>query len=77
LPILFKKYKDGAFTSLLVKECYHIYPLLLLNGPLGQGLQLSSVKPGKIIVVTGGTGLYPFSDLIDLLFKELLVKIKP
>jgi hypothetical protein len=28
-------------------------------------------------MVAGGTGLYPFSDLIDLLFKELLMKLKP
>lgn len=26
-------------------------------------------KPGKIVIIAGGTGLFPFSDLIDLLFK--------
>jgi NAD(P)H-flavin reductase len=40
-------------------------------------LQLASAKPGKLIIVAGGTGLYPFSDLIDLLCKELLVRMKP
>jgi hypothetical protein len=27
--------------------------------------------------VTGGTGLYPFSDFIDLLYKEQLMKDRP
>ena len=50
-----------------------------MNGPVekivvseekGEGLQLSNTKPGKIILVVGGTGLYPFCDLIDLLYKD-------
>jgi hypothetical protein len=49
----------------------------LLSEPQGEGLQLSSAKPGKIIIVAGGTGIYPFSDLIDLLFKELLIRMRP
>jgi hypothetical protein len=28
-------------------------------------------------MVAGGTGLYPFSDFIDLLFKDQLAKDKP
>jgi len=27
--------------------------------------------------VAGGTGLFPFSDLIDLLFKETFIKSNP
>jgi tRNA A37 N6-isopentenylltransferase MiaA len=33
--------------------------------------------PGKIIIVAGGTGLYPFSDLIDLLFKNSIANSDP
>lgn len=34
------------------------------------------IKPGRIIIVAAGTGIYPFCDLIDLLFKyELLERI--
>ena len=39
----------------------------------GWGLKLHEIQ-GEIIILCGGTGIYPFSDLIDLLFKEYLVK---
>lgn len=29
------------------------------------------------MIVAGGTGLFPFSDLIDLLFKESFIKKNP
>ena len=32
------------------------------------------MNPGKIIICVGGTGLYPFNDLIDLLFKAKLLR---
>ena len=35
------------------------------------------MRPGKIIIVAGGTGLYPFGDLIDLLFKSMLLSTRP
>jgi hypothetical protein len=28
-------------------------------------------------MVAGGTGLYPFADLIDLLYKDYLMKERP
>ena len=40
-------------------------------------MQLSHTKPGKIILVAGGTGIYPFSDFIDLLYKEQLMIHSP
>jgi len=43
---------------------------LTITQPLGFGLHLSSLPEGKVIVLTGGTGLHPFYDLIDLIFKE-------
>jgi tRNA A37 N6-isopentenylltransferase MiaA len=27
---------------------------------------------GKIVIVAGGTGMFPFIDFIDLLFKKVL-----
>ncbi len=35
---------------------------------------LNEIAAGTVLIVSGGTGLYPFSDLIDLLFKDNLVK---
>jgi hypothetical protein len=47
---------------------------LLLSPPKGFGLKLNELAAGTVLIVAGGTGLYPFSDLIDLLFKDALVK---
>ena len=38
----------------------------------GAGLQLAEQMPGKIILFAGGTGIYPFIDTIDALFKKSL-----
>jgi tRNA A37 N6-isopentenylltransferase MiaA len=38
---------------------------------------MHELTPGKVIIVAGGTGLYPFSVLIDLLFKEQLRRTDP
>lgn len=62
-------YPGGKLTESLVNRFNTGSIELVLSEPKGEGLQLASAKPGKIIIVTGGTGLYPFSDLIDLLFK--------
>ena len=34
---------------------------------------MHDLPPGKIVLLAGGTGIYPFSDTIDLLFKDHLV----
>ena len=46
---------------------------ILISQSKGEGLQLASTMPGRIIMVVGGTGLFPFSDLIDLLYKVELM----
>jgi hypothetical protein len=38
---------------------------------------LGDVREGAIILVAGGTGLLPFCDLIDLLFKQELIAQQP
>ena len=43
----------------------------------GEGLQLAQTTPGKIIIVAGGTGIFPYSDFIDLLYKEQLMLHQP
>ena len=37
-------------------------------------MALHEKQPGLIVIIAGGTGIYPFIDLIDLLFKSMLVK---
>lgn len=50
---------------------------LRLSCEKGEGLQFGRLKPGKLIMVAGGSGINPFCDLIDLLFKEQLIKSVP
>jgi hypothetical protein len=45
-----------------------------LSSLRGEGLHFGELNPGKIIIVAGGTGIFPFCDLIDLLFKNHLIK---
>ena len=40
-------------------------------------MHFAELRPGKIIIIAGGTGLYPFGDLIDLLFKNHLLQTRP
>lgn len=66
-----KVYPGGTLPNeLLEGEINH----LVLSQPKGFGLGLPDIKAGTILIIAGGTGLYPFSDLIDLLYKDLLVQ---
>jgi len=65
-----KKYENGTLTSQFFDN---IPTTLQISAPRGEGLRMSQLKKGHIIIVAGGTGLYPFSDLIDLLFKTYLL----
>lgn len=47
---------------------------ILVSQSKGEGLRLTATAPGRIIIIAGGTGLFPFSDLIDLLYKAELIK---
>ena len=71
ISFLIKKYNDGRATSTLQS-----WPSrnLTLSAQRGPGLCFASLAPGKIVIVVGGTGVLPFSDLIDLLFKAQLMK---
>lgn len=49
-----------------------------MTKPRGRGLALQDLvnenKPHNIYLFSGGTGLNVYVDLIDLLFKDLLMK---
>lgn len=68
---MIKAYPEGQFTQHLTDK-----PIekIVISCAKGEGLQLTHTQPGKIIIVAGGTGLFPFSDLIDLLYKEQLIQ---
>lgn len=75
IPLLIKKYDMGQFTSVFLREGFK--GDIKISSPRGRGLGLQDIaccsKPCKIIMFSGGTGIYPFADIIDLAFKELLM----
>ena len=76
VTLLIKKYEKGLLTKQFI-EGNHNDMKLQLSSSRGEGLHFAELTPGKIIIVAGGTGLYPFCDLIDLLFKSLLLTTQP
>lgn len=69
---MIKVYPHGKFTSQLRKANF-AKESFELSQPKGLGLELEVTKPGKIVIIAGGTGLFPFSDFIDLLFKTAVL----
>jgi hypothetical protein len=71
---MFRVYPGGRFskgiTDSPVKK-------VRLSCEKGEGLQLPTTSPGHILIFAGGTGLFTFSDLIDLLYKEQLMEHRP
>lgn len=70
---MIKKYEKGTFTSKYINSQTENVELTL-SKPRGFGLALGEMNPGNIVLFAGGTGLYPFSDLIDLLYKSMIVE---
>lgn len=73
LPLLVKKYSNGKLTSLFLSPHAKISSIVI-SQPRGLGLALDCVTSKNVVIFAGGTGLYPYSDLIDLLFKAKLVR---
>jgi NAD(P)H-flavin reductase len=69
--LFIKVYPKGSLTPKLINGDYKT---LHLSCERGEGLRFGELKPGKIILVAGGTGLYPFCDLI---YKSIFIKKQP
>lgn len=67
IPLLIKKYENGDFTPTLLVDNFK--GEIQISKPRGLGMSLHEMPSGRIILFVGGTGLQPFCDLIDLLFK--------
>jgi hypothetical protein len=66
LPLLIRTEKDDEFTEKLARKPH---TPVTIEGPKGRGICLDAVPSGEIAVITAGTGLFAFLDLIDLIFK--------
>lgn len=65
-----KVYRDGKFTS---KYFIDNNEEMNISRNRGLGLSLHTKRMGNIVVFAGGTGINLFCDLIDLLFKDMLI----
>lgn len=66
-----KVYNDGRFTQDFIHDQVSNLELSCLKG---RGLELGEIEEGgRVVIVAAGTGLFPFCDLIDLLFKQELL----
>lgn len=76
--MLIKKYDDGKFTSKFLdfSSSNTFGKNILVSEPRGLGLSLDTIDSTKIVLFAGGTGLYPYCDFIDLLYKSMLVSQK-
>jgi NAD(P)H-flavin reductase len=67
--LVIKKYQTGEFTSKLFSDLPMAH---ILSKPMGQGLGFDKLREGgKVILISGGTGILPFCDFIDILFKRV------
>ena len=55
---------SNAITSKMINE------RVILKGPMGPGLMLSSIKVGVYMALAGGTGILPFMDLVHLVWEN-------
>lgn len=72
LPLLIKYYdREASFTKKLYNS---LGTVVNIRGPKGRGLCLEAVPSGDVAIIAGGTGLFPFLDLLDLLFKATIAE---
>ena len=67
MPLLMKKYPKSSFTSRFLDSAFK--GEVTISKPLGRGLSLHEMPPGELIFFAGGTGINPFCDVIDIMFK--------
>ena len=68
--MVIKKYSKGELTSRLLVNKFK--GEIIVSAPMGAGMNYQNLRnDGKVIIVCGGTGVLPFCDLIDLLFKRI------
>ncbi len=71
--MLIKKYQIGKVTPKLLSSKENFNDQLILSCGKGSGMKLLSLSQGEIIMVAGGTGIFPFIDFLDILFKKALI----
>ena len=69
-----KSYTEGSLSNYITSRPVGAKDLIV-EGPFGSGLNLSSNFKGKCAIFGFGTGILPFLDLFDLLFKKTIYMV--
>lgn len=72
IPLMMKRYRGGWITDRLLGKSFK--NKIKMSQAMGRGLCLDKIRKGRVVLFAGGTGLYPFVDLIDILFKMTLLQ---
>ena len=78
IPVYVKKYGVGSFSANL-KE--NLGKNVVLSQSRGFGLGFENLEKSfegvlRVVLIAGGTGLNPYCDLIDLLYKQMIIDQK-
>ena len=70
--MIIKYYQGGKLTSRIKNIPQTQYKI---SGPYGAGLKLYPQYSGHIVIITGGTGILPFLDLLDYIYRNLILNL--
>jgi len=78
LPLVIKRYNfDGALSKQLHEMSIGEKSSILIEGPIGRGLELGNNPKGTRVILCAGTGILPFLDLLNyLLMKTMYNELK-
>lgn len=74
LPAVIKQYPGKTALSRVIVESQE-GAVFNIAGPIGRGLEIPEHFDGRVVMIAAGTGILPFVDLLDLLFKKLLSEV--
>lgn len=71
LTMVIKAYDDPLALSHRLKVA-PIGSKYNIQGPIGAGLEIKESFSGECVIIAAGTGILPFIDLLDMLYKKIL-----
>lgn len=73
LPLTIKKYEGHDSMSSFIFNTEN--ENFKIAGPFGTGLELNENSNGLFVIFAGGTGIFPFVDLLDYMLKKSIFMI--
>jgi len=73
LTLVIKDYKIKGGISSIINQL-EIDGSIMIRGNYGLGLNLNDSSEGQYVIICAGTGLFPFLDLFDFMFRKCKLK---